>query len=245
MHIPCKNVRVHFPDVHVMHCFHQSFRRAGRKALFSFADEGKKRKNNLVNFPRLLFSSGRQSCILYSSIYSTCCTLVSKNIKNTTSQYQLNVQSFAFWSRVWQLSVSNYPLFVPDSTCLDFCVIQMLLVRKENKCMPCNMTQNWLKSWEESIFKEDYNISYQIIIIACIGVSGSGVPQWDTLEDETGRLMLHLYEFGVNRLHTKAKKWVTHCAFPKIRSISPTAIDEQHSVFLHQLSFALTFHWWA
>lgn len=55
---------------------------------------------------------------------------------------------------------------------------------------------------------EDYNISYQIIIIACIGVSGSGVPQWDTLEDETGRLILHLYEFGVNRLHIKSKKWV-------------------------------------
>lgn len=44
MHILCKNVRVHFPDVHVMHCFHQSFRRAGRKALFSFADEGGKKR---------------------------------------------------------------------------------------------------------------------------------------------------------------------------------------------------------
>lgn len=50
---------------------------------------------------------------------------------------------------------------------------------------------------------EDYNISYQIIITACIGVSGSGVPQWDTLEAETGGLTLHLYEFGVNRLHIK------------------------------------------
>lgn len=44
MHILCKNVRVHFPDVRVMHRFHQSstFRRAGRKVLFSFADEKKR-----------------------------------------------------------------------------------------------------------------------------------------------------------------------------------------------------------
>lgn len=44
-HILCKNVRVHFPDVHVMHRFHQSFifRKEGKKALFSFAEE-KKRK---------------------------------------------------------------------------------------------------------------------------------------------------------------------------------------------------------
>lgn len=44
MHILCKNVRVHFPDVRVMHCFHQSFRRAGKKGLFSFADEEKKER---------------------------------------------------------------------------------------------------------------------------------------------------------------------------------------------------------
>lgn len=53
-HILCKNVRVHFPDVHVMHHFHQSFifRRAGKKPLFSFAEEKKKEsKNNLVNIP--------------------------------------------------------------------------------------------------------------------------------------------------------------------------------------------------
>lgn len=51
---------------------------------------------------------------------------------------------------------------------------------------------------------EDYNISYQIIVTACIGVSGSGVPWWDTLEDRTGRLTLHLYEFGGNRSHIKS-----------------------------------------
>lgn len=52
MHILCKNVRVHFPDVHVMHHFHQSFifRRAGKKLFFPSQKKKKKKgKNNLVN----------------------------------------------------------------------------------------------------------------------------------------------------------------------------------------------------
>lgn len=52
---------------------------------------------------------------------------------------------------------------------------------------------------------EDYSISYQIIITACIGMSGIRVPQWDTFEDKTGSLRFHLYEFGVNRLHVKSR----------------------------------------
>ena len=50
---------------------------------------------------------------------------------------------------------------------------------------------------------EDYEVSYQIIITVCNGVIGTGVPQWHILEVETGKLTLHLYEYGVNRLHIK------------------------------------------
>lgn len=150
MHILCKNVRVHFPDVHVMHCFHQSFRRAGKKAVFSFADKKKKRKkNDLVNFPHDFYFLQEDGVVFHLLVHILhTAHLFLKILRKPHHGINWMSRVLHLRSPVWQLSVSTIiHCLCQLSTCLDFCVIEMLLVRKENKCMPWNMTQNWLKTW--------------------------------------------------------------------------------------------------
>lgn len=114
-HILHKNVRVHFPDVHVMHRFHQSFifRRAGKKLFPPLQKRKKESINNLVNIPHDFYflQEGRTLFHLLLYILQAACFFF--NIEKTTSQYPPNVQNFA--SQIFCLTAKclhNHPQLV-------------------------------------------------------------------------------------------------------------------------------------
>jgi len=79
MHILCKSVRVHFPDVHVMHHFHQSFifRRAGKKLFFSLQKKKKKEAGTIYltfHVASIFFRKAELCFIFYYTFYTlyTC-----------------------------------------------------------------------------------------------------------------------------------------------------------------------------
>lgn len=123
-----------------------------KKLFFPLQKRRKESKNNLVNIPYdfCFLQEGRALfhllvCILHA-VHSFLKILRKPHPGISWISRVLHLRS-----SVWQLSV--YTIFYclcQLSTCLDFWVIQMLHVRKEYKYVPWKMTQNWLKTWEES-----------------------------------------------------------------------------------------------
>lgn len=153
-HILCKNVRVHFPDVHVMHRFHQSFifRRAGKKLFSPLQERKKESKNNLANIPHDFYFLQEGRILFHLLVYILHTVHLFLKISRK-SHHSISWMSriLHLRSSVWQLSAYTIiHCFCQLSTCLDFWVIQMQHVRKENKYVPWKMTQNSLETWGES-----------------------------------------------------------------------------------------------
>lgn len=156
-HILHKNVRVHFPDVHVMHRFHQSFifRRAGKKLFPPLQKRKKESINNLVNIPHDFYFLQEGRTLFHLLLYILQAARFSFFLILRKLHHSIPRMSriLHLRSSVWQLSVytiiHSLCLF---STCVDFWVVQMLHVRKKSMCLEKNDTKLIKIPWVILVF---------------------------------------------------------------------------------------------
>lgn len=120
-----------------------------KKFFFHLQKRKKASKNNLVNIPHDFYFLLKSEALFHLLVYIVHTVHLFLKILRKP-HHSINWMSVVLHLRssVWQLSVSTIILCSHWlSTCLDFCVIQMLLVRKQTKYVPWKMTQNWLKTW--------------------------------------------------------------------------------------------------
>lgn len=114
--------------------------------------EKKESKNNLVNIPHDFYFLQEDRAFFHLLVHILHTVhLFLKILRKPHHSINWMSRVLHLRSSAWQLSVSTIiHCLCQLSTCLDFYVIQILLVRKENKYVPRKMTQNWLKTWGES-----------------------------------------------------------------------------------------------
>lgn len=123
------------------------------KKLFSPLQERKKEsKNNLANIPHDFYFLQEGRVLFHLLVYILHTVhLFLKILRKSHHSISWMSRILHLRSSVWQLSAYTIiHCFCQLSTCLDFWVIQMQHVRKQNKYVPWKMTQNSLETWGES-----------------------------------------------------------------------------------------------